>query len=386
MIYSLVACGSLLLWIYLLCARGGYWTTAVRDDEAPPQPSVWPPVAVVIPARNEAEFIVASVTSLLRQNYPGSLAIIVVDDDSSDGTGALVRGLAAEAPAGVTLSVLQSRGLPPGWTGKLWAVKQGVAAAEALPVQPQFLLLTDADIVHAPDSLVWLVAHAVSRNLVQASFMAKLRCQTLAERSHVPAFVYFFQMLFPFDWVNRGRDTTAAAAGGCNLVRTDALRAAGGIDAIRNALIDDCALAAKLKSQGPIWLGLSDRVQSLRAYETMAEASQLASRSAYAQLRYSLWVVAGTIAAMTLVFLAPPMLAVLAQGPARWLAFIAWLAMASSFQPILRFYRLSPLWGVILPVIAFLYTSYTLESAYQYARSRGGRWKGRVYLNVPSLR
>jgi hopene-associated glycosyltransferase HpnB len=386
MIYFVIACGSILLWVYLLFARGGYWTTSVRDHAIPLYPAQWPSVAVVMPARDEAETIAASVTSLLAQDYPGPLSIIVVDDDSNDGTGGLVRGLAAGAPPHITLTVLSSRNLPSGWTGKLWAVRQGVAAAEALAVQPQFLLLTDADIVHAPDCLSWLMAHAIGHDLVQASFMAKLRCTTLAERTHVPAFVYFFQMLYPFDWVNNARDPTAAAAGGCNLVRLDALREAGGVEAIRNALIDDCALAGMLKKRGPIWLGLSDRVVSLRPYNTLAEASQLASRSAYAQLRYSPWVVAGTIAAMTLVFLAPPLLALFADGSARWLALVGCLAMVVSFQPILRFYGLSPMWGAALPIIALLYTAYTLESAYKHARRRGGQWKGRVYVKVPSLR
>jgi hopene-associated glycosyltransferase HpnB len=386
MIYLMAACGSMLLWIYLICARGGYWTTSVRDDTAPQPPAQWPGVAVVMPARNEAETISTSVTSLLGQDYRGPLSMIIVDDESDDGTVAVVERLADSAPANVTLAVLSSQGLPPGWTGKLWALKQGVTEVEASAFQPQFLLLTDADIVHAPDTLSWLVAHAIRDDLVQASFMAKLRCRTLAERIHVPAFVYFFQMLYPFDWVNNVRNPTAAAAGGCNLVRFDTLRKVGGIDAIRNSLIDDCSLAGKLKQHGPIWLGLSERVRSLRPYKTLAEASQLASRSAYAQLRYSPWVVAGTIAAMALVFLAPPLLALFADGPARWLALSAWLAMNASFQPILRFYRLSPMWGVALPIIAFLYTAYTLESAYKHARRRGGQWKGRVYGNVPSLR
>jgi hopene-associated glycosyltransferase HpnB len=385
MIYALLAGVSAALWAYLLCGRGGYWTTSVRDDATAPPPAQWPPVAIIMPARNEAEFIAASVGSLLRQNYPGPLNIIIVDDDSSDGTGALVRSMCDDAPESVNLTVLSSRGLPAGWTGKLWAVKMGVAAANALAARPQFLLLTDADIVHAPDSISWLVSYALSRRLVLTSFMAKLRCRTLAERSHIPAFVYFFQMLFPFRRVCRRDDPTAAAAGGCMLVRTDALRDAGGIDSIRNALIDDCALAAKLKSQGPIWLGLSERVYSLRPYETLVKASRLASRSAYAQLRYSYALVGATALGMAVVFLAPPVLALLAQGPARWLALVGWLAMAASFQPILRFYRLSPLWGAALPGIAFLYTYYTLESAYHYARRRGGQWKGRVHVNAPSM-
>jgi len=356
----------------------------VRDDAVPPPPAQWPPVAVIIPARNEAKFIAASVGSLLRQDYRGLLTIIVVDDDSSDGTGALALGV-ADGMARANVTVMPSLGLPAGWTGKVWAVKQGIAAAEALPLKPQYLLLTDADIVHAPDALSWLVAYALSRRLVLTSLMAKLRCETFAERSHVPALVYFFQMLFPFRWVSRTDNATAAAAGHCMLVRTDALQAIGGVDTVRNSLIDDCALAGELKPRGAIWLGLSERVRSLRPCANLRTASELASRLAYEQLRYSLSLALASIAAMFTVFLAPPLLALLAQGPASWMGLVAWLAMAVSFQPTLRFYRLSPSWGLALPIIALLYTYYTLASAYQHTRRRGGQWKGRLHIDAPSL-
>ena len=217
------------------------------------------------------------------------------------------------------------------------------------------------------------------------SLMAKLRCASLAERVHVPAFIYFFQMLYPFRWVAQPKAATAAAAGGCMLVRAEALEQAGGIDAIRHALIDDCALAAKLKTVGPIWLGLTERAQSLRPYDDFAEVKRMITRSAYAQLRYSPLLLIGTFLAMTLVFVAPPVFAIFASGVARWLGLAAWVLMAISFQPTLRFYRLSPLWGVALPAIALLYTYYTLDSAYQHARRRGGQWKGRAQANMASL-
>jgi hopene-associated glycosyltransferase HpnB len=245
--------------------------------------------------------------------------------------------------------------------------------------------LTDADIVHAPDSVSSVVARACASGAVLTSLMAKLRCVTLAERSHVPAFVYFFEMLFPFRWVNRPDSRTAAAAGGCMLVRAAALGRIGGIASVHNALIDDCALARRLKAVGPIWLGLTERVRSLRPYADLAAVRQMISRSAYAQLGYSPWLLAATTAGMILVFLAPPLLALFAEGPARWLGVAVWALMALSFQPMLRFYRLLPVWGIALPGIALFYMVYTLDSAWRHLRRRGGEWKGRVHVDAPSM-
>jgi hopene-associated glycosyltransferase HpnB len=383
MLDVVVAAVCLVVWAWLITARGRFWTAGVRDEARLPAPAKWPSVAAVIPARNEADFIGESVGSLLAKYYAGPLAVIVVDDDSNDDTAARARAAArAMAPP---LMVLTGEGPPPGWTGKLWAMNQGIDAAARLPTQPEFILLTDADIVHAPDSLSSLVARACASGTVLTSLMAKLRCETFAERSHVPAFVYFFEMLFPFRWVNRADTGTAAAAGGCMLVRAEALRAIGGIASVRNALIDDCALARKLKAVGPIWLGLTDRVRSLRPYAGLAEVRQMVSRSAYAQLGYSPLLLAVTTVGMALVFLAPPLLALFADGLARWFGLAAWTLMALSFQPMLRFYRLSPLWGIALPAIALAYMFYTLDSAYRHLRRRGGEWKGRVHVNAPGL-
>jgi hopene-associated glycosyltransferase HpnB len=373
-----------LLWSYLLFGRGRYWMNPVLDDGDPAPPAVWPAVAVVIPARDEVAVIGESAGSLLAQNYPGPLGVVVVDDDSSDGTAEAARQVAAERPDR-NVMVIASGGVAPGWAGKLWAMKQGIAAAEQT-FRPDYLLLTDADIAHAPDTVAWLVAQAAAGGYVLTSLMAKLRCASLAERSHVPAFIYFFQMLYPFVWVGRKKAATAAAAGGCMLVRADALRAAGGIDGIRNALIDDCALARTMKAVGPIWLGLTERSLSIRPYETFGDVKRMISRSAYAQLGYSPLLLAGTIAGLALTFLAPPLLAIFAEGWPRYLGFAAYLGMAVSMMPTLRFYRLSPLWGLALPVIAALYGAYTLDSAYQHVRRRGGQWKGRVDVNAPSLR
>jgi hopene-associated glycosyltransferase HpnB len=365
------------VWVYLVFARGGFWLGPVRDRGSTPPPRRWPRVVAVIPARNEAELIAASVTSLLRQDYPGSLSIVVVDDDSSDGTAAAVTALTAGVKPDCRVTLVRSRGLPVGWTGKLWALNQGIAAANV--EQPEYLLLTDADIVHAPDLLAWLVAQSSAGGFVLTSLMAELRCRSLAERSHVPAFVYFFQMLFPFSWVGLP-DAKTAAAGGCMLVRADALRNIGGIESIRAALIDDCALAAKLKAVGPIWLGLTERVRSVRPYATFVDVEGMVSRSAYAQLGYSPLLLAATVGGMALVFAAAPLLAVFASSMAQYLGLAVWLTMALTLQPMLRFYRVSPFWGLALPIVASLYAFYTLDSAYRHFRRRGGQWKGRVHL------
>jgi hopene-associated glycosyltransferase HpnB len=379
---EVLAITGVAVWIYLLIARGGYWRGLDRDTIRVNRPDKWPAVAVVVPARNESEWIAASVQSLLRQDYLGPLNITVVDDDSSDDTAATATRAGTAAPDR-PLTVIKTSGPPPGWTGKLWALNQGIAAVEKS--RPEYLLLTDADIVHASDTLTWMVAQAVTGRFVLTSLMAKLRCETLAERSHVPAFVYFFQMLFPFAWVRRANSSVAAAAGGCMLVRADALASIGGVASIRNALIDDCSLAAKLKKTGPIWLGLTDRVCSIRPYNTLSDVQKMISRSAYAQLKNSPWLLAGTVAGMAITFIIPPLLAIFAGGLPRYLGLATWLAMAFSFLPMLRFYRLSPLWGIALPGIALLYLYYTLNSAYKYLRRRGGQWKGRVHADAPSL-
>jgi hopene-associated glycosyltransferase HpnB len=254
-------------------------------------------------------------------------------------------------------------------------MRQGVEAASDF--QPKYLLLTDADIAHSPENLRGLVRRAEARGLVLTSLMARLTVENWAERLLIPAFVFFFAMLYPFAWVNDARRPTAAAAGGCMLARRDALRAAGGIEAIAHAIIDDCALGARMKRQGPIWLGLTSRARSLRPYAGIAEIGRMVSRSAYAQLGFSPWLLAGTILAMGLVYLAAPLIAVVSSGATRWIAASAWLAMAVAYQPMLRFYRQSPLLGFALPAIGALYTIFTFQSAVDVWRGRGGMWKGR---------
>jgi hopene-associated glycosyltransferase HpnB len=376
MIAFFVAALSLAIWIYLVFARGGFWLGRERDDENSAPVPVPPPVTVVVPARNEADNIAQSVTSLLAQDYP-ALSLVMVDDDSTDGTADIARRTAATLGKTYRLTIINSGALPPRWTGKLWAVKQGIAAAEE-KLAPKYLMLTDADIVHAPDTARWLVAHAEAHQLVLTSLTARWRCENLPERVHIPAFIYYFQMLYPFAWVNRRDHPMAGAAGGCMLVRADALRAAGGIDVIRDALIDDCALAGAMKKQGAIWLGLTDRVVSIRPYTTWGDIRRMVARSAYAQLNYSPLTLAGTVAGLVLTYLVPPFMALFASRYAQLFGLLGWVLMAISFQPILRFYRLSPLWGIALPAITFLFMLYTLDSAYQYAAGKGGAWKGRV--------
>jgi hopene-associated glycosyltransferase HpnB len=369
----------LVIWAGLLAAHGGFWTASERDDRAaPPEPAAWPPVVAVVPARDEADVIARSIGSLLAQDYPGEFRVILVDDNSSDGTAEAARAEALRLGRAERLEVLSGAPLAAGWTGKLWAVHQGVARAEGSAPEnaPKYLWLTDADIGHTPDNLRALVSRAEAGRMVLVSLMAELHCRTWAERFLIPAFVFFFQMVYPFARVNRpGR--TAAAAGGCMLARRDALAAAGGIAAIRKALIDDCALGALMKAQGPIWLGLTHRATSLRPYETVGQIGRMVSRSAYAQLDYSLLKLIGVVLGMALVYMAP--VAATFAGPSLFpLGLATWILMALSFQPMLRFYRASPLWGLALPAIGVAYTVFTVQSAVQMWRGKGGLWKGRA--------
>ncbi|HEV7981888.1 MAG TPA: glycosyltransferase [Xanthobacteraceae bacterium] len=376
MVFDFLALLAFAVWLYLAFGRDGFWLGAERDDFDPPSPAQTPEVTAVIPARNEAEGVGACVESLLRQDYRGLRAVVLVDDESSDGTAMAARQAGAACGAADRLTIVAGTPPAPGWTGKLWAMRQGIAAATAGP-PPDFLLLTDADIVYAPQVLGWLVAHASANRLVLASFMVELRCDSLPERGLIPAFIFFFQMLYPFAWVNRPAAATAAAAGGCMLVRADALQQAGGIDAIRSALIDDCALAAALKTQGPIWLGLTGRVRSLRRYPHWSDVGHMVSRTAYAQLRYSPPLLLATVAALAFVYLLPPVATIFGAGPGRAFGIGAWAIMAILFQPTLRSYRLSPLWGFALPAIAAAYLVFTVQSAIASMRGKGGLWKGR---------
>jgi hopene-associated glycosyltransferase HpnB len=365
---------SLGVWLYLIFARGGFWLAAAREEGAT-APEVWPDVVAVIPARDEAETIGETIGSLFAQDYRGAFRVVLVDDESADETAAIARKAAKAVGAADRLEIVSGTTTPSGWTGKLWAVSQGVARASA--GAPKYLLLTDADIAYRADALSGLVARAEGERLALNSLMARLRCESRAERFAVPAFVFFFQMLYPYARANNPARRTAAAAGGCMLVRRDALEAAGGVAAIRGALIDDCALARALKRRGPIRLSLATRVSSLRQYPAFYDIRRMVVRSAYAQLNYSPLLLTFTVAAMLLVFVAPVAAALFGSGATRACGLAAWALMAAAFQPTLNDYRVSPLWGFALPAIALLYTVYTIRSAVESSGGRGGLWKGR---------
>ncbi len=373
------------VWAYLLLGRGWFWRCRERDDavasaseaRSPDGPIVWPNVVAIIPARDEAELITQSVGSLLRQDYRGRFSVVVVDDQSSDGTAAAATTAANAIGASDRLRVVPGSNVPSGWTGKLWAMHQGLAAVETAAEPPEYVLFTDADIEYAPRALHRLVAIARSEDSVLTSLMVKLRCESSAERWLAPAFVFFFQKLYPFAWVNDPARSTAAAAGGCMLAQRAALGLAGGLEALRGALIDDCALATLMKRQGPIWLGLTESVQSLRAYSALADFGRMVARSAFAELRYSPLRLTLATATMGLVYLAPPLFLLFAHGVAQLAGALASAMMALSLTPTLRLYRRPMAGGLALPAIAAAYILFTLESAAQYWHGRGGYWKGR---------
>ncbi|MEV0449040.1 glycosyltransferase [Streptomyces sp. NPDC050600] len=376
-----IAIASLAVWAWLLLGQGFFWRTDQRLPVPPRVPEAWPRVVVVVPARDEAEVLPLSLPSLLAQDYPGQAEVILVDDGSTDGTGRLAEELAARQ-AGLALTVVSPGEPEPGWTGKLWALRHGTALAQARG--PEFLLLTDADIAHEPDSLRLLVMAATGHDLDLVSQMARLRVASPWERLIVPAFVYFFCQLYPFRWVNRRRPLATAAAGGCVLLRTETAKRAGVPEAIRQAVIDDVSLARAVRGVGGrIWLGLADRVDSIRPYPRLGDLWRMVSRSAYAQLRHSPPLLAGTVAGLALVYLAPP--ATLLAGlfaedaPAAWAGGAAWAVMAFTYLPMLRYYR-QPFWlGPLLPFTALLYLLMTVDSAVQHYRGRGAAWKGRTY-------
>lgn len=381
-----IAAVTLAAWAWLLLCQGFFWRTDVRLP-ARVEPREWPSVCVVVPARDEAAVLPASLPSLLAQDYPGRAEIFLVDDGSTDGTGELARALARQR-GGLPLTV-DSPGEPPaGWTGKLWAVRHGIGLARAR--EPEYLLLTDADIAHGPDSLRELVAAARTGGFDVVSQMARLRVESLWERLVVPAFVYFFAQLYPFRRIGRRGARTAAAAGGCVLLRTDAAERARIPDAIRHAVIDDVALARAVKGAGGhVWLGLADRVDSVRPYPMLHDLWRMVSRSAYAQLRHNPLLLTGTVLGLALVYLVPPLALfgglAAGSGASAVLGGLAWLVMAGTYVPMLRYYR-QPLWlAPLLPFTAFLYLLMTVDSAVQHYRGRGAAWKGRTYARPDAV-
>jgi hopene-associated glycosyltransferase HpnB len=358
-----IAAAAFAIWTYLLLGRGGFW----RMREPTPAGNETASVVAVIPARNEAALVGAAIASLAAQ-----APIVLVDDASDDGTADAAR--AAAAPD--ALRVVAARPLPAGWTGKMWAVSEGVRAAGT----PEYLLLTDADIVHAPRNIEGLVARARTGGYDLVSYMVRLRCRSFAEQALIPAFVFFFFLLYPPAWIADPRRTTAGAAGGCILIRRDALERIGGIERIRGEVIDDCALArAVTASGGRIWLGLSGATQSVREYRTFSEIFRMIARTAFTQLNYSAWKLLGTIAGLVLTYLVPPALTLLApEGAGRSLGAAAWVIMTAMFWPAVHYYRRPWNWAPLLPAIAVFYLTATVWSAVAYWRGRGGMWKGRA--------
>jgi hopene-associated glycosyltransferase HpnB len=432
-------------WLYLLAGHGWFWQTDQRLPRVTSEPRWWPPVTAVVPARDEAEMLPETLPTLLGQDYPGELTVVLVDDQSGDKTRAVARRLVATQPDGRELVIVDGSVPPPGWAGKVWAMAQGasVAAArmagghavipnlnaggpaparpaepdpwapapgpwpaaprprEATPAAagpPGYLLFTDADIEHAPGSVTALVRAAEAGGLDLVSQMAMLRTENRWERWILPAFVYFFAMLFPFSRVNQPGDRTAAAAGGCMLVRGRALAGAGGLARISGARIDDVALARLLARRpgGRIWLGLSTAVQSRRPYPRLADLWDMVARSAYTQLRYSPWLLAGTVAGLLLLFVVPPLTAIggllglaggapLASRDGLLAAsgLVGWAAMSATWVPLLRLYRLPALRAPALPLVALLYTTMTLDSARRHRAGNDAVWKGRQLPRRP---
>ena len=381
----LLSCLSLLIWCVLLFARGGFWRARPAAPLTLEPRETWPAVAAVVPARNEVDVIAQAVTTLLEQDYPGEFHVIVVDDHSTDGTADAARAAALQLQCPDRLTVLSAKPLPPGWSGKVWAQSQGIEAVRTLGLPADFLLLTDADIGHPADAVAQLVARADAEKRDLVSLMVRLRCDSFWEKALIPAFVFFFAKLYPFSWVNNPRNKTAAAAGGCMLVRRTALEEAGGIESIRGELIDDCSLAARIKHRGegrhPIRLDVAARSVSLRPYDNWREIWNMIARTAFTQLHYSAWLLAGTLAGMAIIYLIPPV-AALELGPRGLPAWLAWAAMCCAYAPMLRYYGRSPLWAPFLPLVALFYVGATFASAVRYWRGKGGQWKARVQAPV----
>ncbi len=383
--------GNLVAWIVLLSLRGGYWRVRPLLDSAPVVPGAqraeWPSVAAVIPARNEAAVIGDVLPTVLVQDYPGPFHVTLVDDRSEDGTGDVALAAAARLGRGERLTVVRGEPLPTGWAGKVWAMSQGTATSAA--ARAAYVWFTDADIAHDPGILRALVEQAETDRLDLVSLMARLRVDSGWDRLLIPAFVYFFSKLYPFRFVSDPRRRTAGAAGGCMLVRRAALERAGGVEEIRGALIDDCALGRLIKrSGGRIWLGFTRSVSSVRVYGTLRSTWDMVARSAYTQLRYSPLLLFGTVLGMLFLYATGPAaalggliaaaLGVPGSVTLSALGVAAWLLQSLSFLPILRLHGAGYRPAAFLPWAGVLYVAMTVDSAWRHATGRGGAWKGRV--------
>ena len=381
-----VAALSLLIWLYLALFHGRFWRADQRLEATPPDRQSWPAVVAVIPARNEAAVVGIAIRSLLGQDYPGPLHLVLVDDRSSDGTGRLAREAGARLRGGKALTIVTGERLAEGWSGKTWALHQGVRAAKQISPNAEYFLLVDADIEHEPRALRQLVAKAEDERCDLVSLMVMLHCEDLIERFLIPAFVYFFQQLYPFPESNKRGSDVAAAAGGCMLVRRTALDRAGGIEGIRGELIDDCALARRIKATGSIWIGLTEKTRSVRPYNGVGDVWDMVARTAYTQLGQSLSRLVGAVIGMALTYLAPPVLVVVGlvtgAGQIAAMGALAWIIMVVTYAPTLRLYGQPAVAGFALPAVAVLYTLMTIDSAKQHWQGRGGAWKGRTYSGL----
>ena len=384
---------AFLAWGWLTLFRGRFWATDQRlDVPKAREGGSWPGVVAVIPARNESEVIGKTIPTVLGQRYPGPLSVYLVDDRSSDGTADIAKAAAREADKGFSFKVVTGKERPDGWAGKVWALQQGVEAAKT--VDHEYFWFTDADIANSPDVLVSLVARAEEEGLDLVSVMAKLHVSTFWDKLLIPAFVFFFGKLYPFRWVNDHDKSTAAAAGGCVLARKARLVEGGGFESMREAIIDDCALARLVRGpegRGRLWLGISQEVQSIRPYDGFRGIWDMVARTAYVQLRRSPVLLAGTILGMAWLYLGPPaamgagigLAAVGVWDTPTWVLLVSgaggWGLMSAIYTPMLKWYRLNRWWGPLLPIAGLLYTLMTLDSGWRSWMRRGGGWKGRTY-------
>ncbi|MGL5942650.1 MAG: glycosyltransferase [Waterburya sp.] len=373
---------SLFIWLFLLLFWGNFWRSNQHFVNNRYNLKSSPTVCVVVPARNEAEVIETSITSLLEQDYLGNFSVILVDDHSSDRTSEIAQVTAHKLSKTEKIKIIAAKPLSVGWKGKLWAIQQGIEAIKSN--LPDYWLLTDADIKHDLSNLSQLINKAETDNLDLVSLMVLLRCQSFWEKLLIPAFVFFFQKLYPFAWVNNPQKSLAAAAGGCILISNQALEAIGGIATIKNALIDDCSLAKAVKSQGKnIWLGLTTKTISLRAYNDLKTIWDTIARTAFTQLNYNWLLLLGTVIGMSIVYLVAPIGLGLGIITSNWvlvsISVLTWLLMTIAYLPTVKLYNLSFIWTLSLPAIAFLYTLMTIDSAIKYYQGKGGAWKGRTY-------
>ncbi len=366
---------TLTIWAYMLLGHGNFW----RINRLLPWPlrGVLEPISVVavVPARNEADVLAECVTSLLLQSIP--IRVVLVDDNSTDGTAEVARVAAQAAGAEDKLTIVAGAPLPQGWSGKLWAVHQGVMKANEFT--PDYLLLTDADIRHSRENVAMLATLAQEGRFDLVSFMVSLHCQTFAEKALVPAFVFFFFMLYPPEWIRDARRKTAGAAGGCMFIGREALQKAGGVESIRNEIIDDCALARRVRqSGGKVWLGVAPETESIRPYGTFADIGAMISRSAFNQLHHSVALLLVCVAGLAVTYLLPLALLFSRHMTPACCGALSLALMATCFWPTVKFYRLNPLWALALPAISLFYMGATLHSAVMFWTGKGGRWKGRV--------